>query len=50
LSHTLDLNGDGKADILLKHTDGSIYAWTMGGPTVTAGGYLMGAGSWSVVP
>jgi len=51
VSHTADLNGDGKADILLKHTDGSTYALLMNGITVVSGAYLIGAGSgWVVVP
>ena len=37
----LDLNGDGKADILWHHqTTGELYAWFLDGMAVTAGSYL----------
>lgn len=43
------LYGDGKADILWKHTDGSIYAWLMNGLTIPAANLMVGAGTgWSV--
>jgi hypothetical protein len=53
-----DFNGDGKADILLQHTSGALYAWMVDGATIS-GGYLtllsngnlpsLGSGSgWSV--
>ena len=53
-----DFNGDGKSDILLQNTNGSLYVWMVDGSTIT-GGYLsipttgglpgLGAGSgWSV--
>ena len=46
-----DLNGDGKADLLLKHTDGRLYVYLMNGLTVTIGTNLLGAGSgWSTAP
>jgi hypothetical protein len=50
VSHVLDLDGNGKEDILLKHTDGSIFAWIMNGASMTGSGYLIGAGTWRAVP
>jgi hypothetical protein len=40
-----DFNGDGKADLLIQHTDGSAYIRLMDGLTVIGGGYLLGAGT-----
>jgi hypothetical protein len=50
VTHALDTNGDGKADLILRHTDGSVYLWTMNG--VPSGGafLLLGANPWTVVP
>jgi FG-GAP-like repeat/Calx-beta domain len=36
ISGTSDFNGDGKADILWRKTDGSVETWLMNGSTVTA--------------
>jgi hypothetical protein len=44
----IDLNGDGKHDILWQHTDGSTAAWLMNGLNLldpTSAAYLMGPGS-----
>lgn len=35
-----DVNGDGKADILWQHSTGSLAAWYLNGPTVTATPWL----------
>jgi alpha-tubulin suppressor-like RCC1 family protein len=40
-----DFNGDGKADLLIQHTDGSVYMRLMDGLNVIGGGYLLGAGT-----
>jgi hypothetical protein len=51
VNHVRDLNGDGKGDILLKHTDGRAYAWQMNGLSVTGAALLLNAASrWSVAP
>jgi hypothetical protein len=43
------LDGDGKADVLFKNTDGSIYGWIMNGLAISNGGVLIGPSSgWSV--
>lgn len=46
------MDGDGKADIRFQNTnvgDGSIYGWTMDGPAITTGRFLIGPNSgWSV--
>ena len=50
LAGTGDLDGDGTADMVWRHADGSNYAWFMDGPTVHSHGYLPGAASsWSVL-
>jgi alpha-tubulin suppressor-like RCC1 family protein len=50
LAGTGDFDGDGTADILWRHADGSNYAWFMDGPTVHAHGYLpAAAASWTVL-
>jgi Domain of unknown function (DUF4347)/FG-GAP-like repeat len=36
IAGTSDFNGDGKADILWRNTDGSVETWLMNGSTVTA--------------
>jgi hypothetical protein len=44
-----DLDANGKADILIEHTDGSLYARLMNGLAITNGAYLLGAGTgWSL--
>ena len=49
VTHTTDLDGDGKADILFQHTDGRVFIYLMNGLSITAGAELLGAGSgWSV--
>lgn len=50
VSHVMDLDGDGKADLLLKHTNGGIYAWTMNGLSVMAGGLVTGPGTLTLTP
>jgi uncharacterized delta-60 repeat protein len=49
LSHTADLNGDGKADILWRHIDGRIAAWTMSGVVPINGAVLSPGAGWSIV-
>jgi len=50
IAGTGDFDGDGTADLLWRHADGSNYAWFMDGPTVHAHGYLpAAAASWSVL-
>ena len=43
ITHTADLNGDGKADILWKHTDGTVNAWLMNGLSVSGTSLVLGA-------
>jgi hypothetical protein len=46
---TGDFNGDGKTDILWRHTSGAIYVWLMDGTTVVSGVSLPATDpSWSV--
>jgi FG-GAP-like repeat len=48
-THIADFNGDGKADILWRHTDGRVAAWLMNGLVSTGGAIFMSAGSgWTV--
>ncbi len=35
-----DFNGDGKSDILWRHTSGVNYVWYMNGVTLTGGDYI----------
>lgn len=35
---TKDYNGDGRADILWRHTSGAVATWLMNGTTATSGG------------
>jgi len=45
-----DFNGDGKSDILWRHTSGSLYQWQMDGTSVIGTGSPGGAGTdWTVV-
>jgi mono/diheme cytochrome c family protein len=49
ITHTGDLDGDGKADLLWRNTDGTAVAWLMDGGTVKGAITLIGAGSgWSI--
>jgi hypothetical protein len=50
VSHTIDLNGDGKSDLIWRRTDGSISAWLMNGTSATSTAGLRGPGTWQVVP
>ena len=44
-----DFDGDGKADLLWQHTDGSVGMWLMNGTTKSFAAGMIGAGSgWSV--
>jgi FG-GAP-like repeat len=45
ITHSVDLNGDGKSDSILRRTDGSTAAWIMNGAAVTAVAELLPAGS-----
>jgi hypothetical protein len=49
-THLIDLNGDGKKDILWRYTDGTLATWIMNGlqPIDAAG--LIGPSTWQVVP
>jgi uncharacterized protein YkwD len=47
---TLDLNGDNKADLIWRNTDGSINTWLMNGTAASATAGLVGAGTWDVAP
>ena len=44
-----DFNGDGKADILWRHTSGSLYIWELNGPSVIGTGSPGGASTdWQI--
>jgi hypothetical protein len=54
VTHTADLNGDGKADLLWRNTNGSVVAWLMDGNTLTSATTLIGAQAnpntaWSII-
>jgi G8 domain/FG-GAP-like repeat len=42
VSHTADFNGDGKADLLWRNTNGAVTIWTMNGITRTAAAGVLG--------
>ena len=46
-----DFNGDGKPDILWRHTSGVNYVWYMNGVTATGGNYLPSVpdANWAIV-
>jgi len=46
-----DFNGDGKADILWRNTDGSVAVWSMDGTTVTNASVIYGPldSAWQIV-
>jgi hypothetical protein len=45
-----DQNGDGKADILLQHTDGSVAQWLMDGANIAGATVVANPGAeWQVV-
>jgi hypothetical protein len=45
-----DFDGDGKADIIWRHTDGSVYFWKMNGASVTSSAPVVNpGGSWQIV-
>ena len=49
VSHTGDFNGDGKADLLWKNTNGAVTAWLMNGVAISSTAGLLGAdANWSV--
>ena len=37
-----DFNGDGKSDILWRHTSGAVAEWNMDGTTLVSGGLVAG--------
>jgi hypothetical protein len=43
VSHVADFNGDGKADILWRNTNGAVVLWLMDGTNVTSSTLLLGA-------
>jgi hypothetical protein len=44
-----DLDGDGKADLVWEHTDGSVAVWLMDGTAMVSGQGVIGpATGWSV--
>jgi hypothetical protein len=50
VAQVADLDGDGKADLLIRNADGSVIGWLMNGLSVTAATTFVGPGSgWSVV-
>ena len=47
---TGDFNGDGKADILWRYTDGTLYQWQMNGTSIIGGGGMGAvANTWNIV-
>jgi hypothetical protein len=49
VAHVGDLNGDGKADLVFRHTDGRAHARLMNGTAIlNAGDILPAASGWSV--
>src|SRR2546422_405055 len=45
-----DLDGDGRADLILRHTDGTVSAWFMNGLAVAGTTTFVGPGSgWTLV-
>ena len=45
-----DFDGDGRSDILWRHTSGTVYEWRLNGTSVIGGGSPGGAGpDWSIV-
>jgi uncharacterized delta-60 repeat protein len=46
----LDLNNDGKADIVWRGSDGSVVIWLMNGFTLAGASTFIGAGTFRVVP
>jgi hypothetical protein len=47
---TGDYNGDGKADIVMRHVDGTVIVYLMNGTAIASGARVLGPGSWAVVP
>jgi hypothetical protein len=45
-----DFNGDGKSDILWRHTDGTLAIWFMDGTTFTSGGVALVPSAWQIKP
>jgi hypothetical protein len=44
-----DFNGDGKGDILLRHSSGIVYIWLMSGTTIIGSGSPSGTGpEWDI--
>jgi hypothetical protein len=47
---TGDYNGDGKADLLLQHADGSVAQWLMDGAAIASAAVIASPGAdWQVV-
>jgi hypothetical protein len=42
VTHTADFNGDGKADLLWRNTNGAVTMWLMNGNAVASTGGLIG--------
>src|SRR5207247_2550143 len=50
VSHIADLDGDGRADLILRHADGTVSAWFMNGLAVAGTTTFVGPGSgWTLV-
>jgi FG-GAP-like repeat/Bacterial Ig-like domain (group 3)/FG-GAP repeat len=49
VAHVGDLNGDGRADLIWRNTDGSVVGWLMNGTAPSSTGTIFGANNvWSV--
>jgi hypothetical protein len=45
-----DFNGDGKVDVLWRHTSGTLAIWFLDGPTITGSGILGSTtAAWTIV-
>jgi len=50
ITHAIDLNGDGKSDLIWRYTDGSVLGWIMNGLTKTTSGLIRSRVAPQVVP